>query len=117
MAEEIFRIIQEQSVGILEFRQRPDGDSLAMDVLMERISSELEKKQTGAWVLDLSLVDYLNSAGLGMLCNIRFKVRQAKGKLALCGLSPKLVELFRSCCLERLFLIVKSRSDALRAVR
>jgi hypothetical protein len=31
----------------------------------------------------------------------------------LCGLSPRLMELFKSCCLERLFVIVKTRRDAL----
>ena len=116
MAEEIFKIIQEESVGVLEFRRRPDGDALALDGLMEAIVAEVDRRGTAAWVLDLAQVDYLNSAGLGMLCNIRFKVRQNQGKLALCGLSPKLMELFKSCCLERLFLIVRTRGEAVKAV-
>jgi len=116
MAEEIFRIFQEQSAAILEFRLRPDGDALALDALMDTITAEVEKLATAAWVLDLTQVAYLNSAGLGLLCNIRFKVRQAKGKLAICGLSPRMLELFRSCCLEKLFLIVRTRQDAIKAL-
>jgi anti-anti-sigma factor len=116
MAEETFRIFQEQSVTIMEFRVRPDGDALALDSLMETITAEVEKRAMARWVLDLTEVAYLNSAGLGLLCNIRFKVKQAKGKLALCGLSPRMMELFRSCCLEKLFQIVKTRQDAVRAL-
>jgi anti-sigma B factor antagonist len=116
MAKEVFRILQEQSVGILEFRTRPDSDAMALDVLMESIVAEFESRNVTAWVLDLSAVGFLNSAGLGLLVNIRQKVRQSRGKLALCGLSTGLMELFRSCCLERLFTIEKTREDAVAAV-
>jgi anti-sigma B factor antagonist len=116
MAEEIFRILQERSVGIVEFRVRPDSDAMALDVLMETISIEFDNRKLTAWVLDLTQVRFLNSAGLGMLVNIRQKIRQSHGKLALCGLSNELMELFRSCCLERLFIIEKTRPAAVAAV-
>jgi len=116
MAEQVIRILEERSIGILEFRLRPDSDALALESLMETISAEMESRTLGAWVVDLTQVSFLNSAGLGLMVNIRQKVRQSKGRLALCGLSPRLIELFHSCCLERLFLIVKTRSEAMKAL-
>jgi anti-anti-sigma factor len=116
MAEELYRILQERSIWVLEFRFRPEMDALIFDTLMEEITAELDRAASGSWVLDLSSVNYLSSAGLGLLVNIRQKLRQSRGKLALCGLSPRLVELFRSCCLERLFLIVPTRAAALKAI-
>jgi anti-sigma B factor antagonist len=117
MAEELFQIQEVQSVSVLEFRFRPEMDALLFDTLMESITVRLDERAGRSWVVDLSQVSYLNSSGLGLLCNIRFKIRQGKGKLAICGMSPRLMELFRSCCLERLFVITNTRSEALAAVR
>jgi anti-anti-sigma factor len=116
MNEQVYRIVQESSVGVLEFRARPDSDSMAMDSMLETIAAELRALGVKGWVVDLTWIDYLNSAGLGLMCNIRFKAKDAQAKLALCGLSPRLMELFRSCCLERLFVISKTRQQALAAV-
>jgi anti-anti-sigma factor len=117
MPDQLFRILQEQSVSVVEFQLRPEVDVLLLDRVLEALAAELSAHSGGgAWVLDLAQVSYLNSAGLGMLVNIRFKVHQAGGKLALCGLSVKLLELFHSCCLERLFVIAKSRADAIALV-
>jgi anti-sigma B factor antagonist len=116
MAQELFEISEVQSVGVMELRVPPDMDPLAIDEMMESVVSALDNRATRAWVVDLTRVEYMNSSGLGMLCNIRNKVRKSKGKLALCGLSPQMVELFQSCCLERLFVIAKTRAEAISAV-
>jgi anti-anti-sigma factor len=116
MADDLFIILEEKSVRILEFRLRPEMDAMLFDSLMAAVAMALDQRAGGAWVVDLSKVDYLSSAGLGLLVNIRQKIRQGKGKLALCGLSPRLIELFRSCCLERLFLILKTRDQATKEV-
>ena len=115
MADQLYRILQEQNVSVVEFQLRPEVDVLLLDRVLEGVAAELATHPGGGvWVMDLTQVSYLNSAGLGMLVNIRFKVRQAGGKLALCGLSVKLMELFKSCCLERLFNIVKTRDEAMK---
>jgi anti-sigma B factor antagonist len=116
MADELFTIQQEKSARVLELRFRPEMDVLLMDTLLEAVVAELDRAGGGGWVLDLSNITYLNSAGLGLLVNIRQKVKQGRGKLAICGLSPRMMDLFKSCCLERLFLIVKTRAQALAEV-
>jgi anti-anti-sigma factor len=116
MSKDYYRILDERSVGVVELRLHQDMDAMLFDGLLDSLGGEVDRRAGGAWVLDLSEVGYLSSAGLGLLVNIRQKVRQSRGKLALCGLSPKLVELFRSCCLERLFVIVKTRTDAVAVV-
>ncbi|MGA2233600.1 MAG: STAS domain-containing protein [Tepidisphaeraceae bacterium] len=116
MADELFTIQQEKSARVVELRFRPEMDALLMDGLLDAVAVELDRAAGAGWVLDLSNVTYLNSAGLGMLVNIRQKVKQSRGKLAICGLSPRMMDLFKSCCLERLFLIVKTRSQALAEV-
>jgi anti-anti-sigma factor len=116
---ELFTISQDRSVFVVELLFPPDTDAMAYDTVIAAITVEMDRsggKTFNAWVVDLSRINYLNSAGLGLLVNIRQKVRSNKGKLAICGLSPRLVELFKSCCLERLFVIVKTRGQAVGEV-
>jgi anti-anti-sigma factor len=67
-------------------------------------------------VLDVSRVDYMGSSALGLMVNVRQRVAKSGGRLALCGLSPQLLRIFRTCCLERLFHISKTRAEAIEAV-
>jgi anti-sigma B factor antagonist len=117
MADDLFSIIEERSISVLELRLPQEMDALLMDSVIETVTSRIQLRGGGAWVLDLTQVKYLNSAGLGLLVNIRHKIRQSRGRLAVCGLSPAMSELFRSCCLEQLFQIVRTRQDAIAAVR
>jgi anti-anti-sigma factor len=53
---------------------------------------------------------------LGLFVNMREKIRAAGGVLVLCGMSAALTRIFKTCCLERLFTIAKSRADAMNLV-
>jgi anti-anti-sigma factor len=113
MSEPYLRIVEESSVNVVELSIPLEVDSMAIDRLIGSLVDALHASPNHAWVVDLSKAAYLNSAGLGLLVNVREKVRQAKGKLVLCAMSPQLLALFKSCCLERLFTIAKSRSEAI----
>ena len=67
-------------------------------------------------MVDLSQVGYMGSSMLGLFVNIRERIRQAGGTLVLCAMSPPLLRIFKTCCLERLFTIAKTRPDALALV-
>ena len=70
-----------------------------------------------ALVLDLARLAYAGSSVLGLLVNVRQKVKEAGGRLVLCGLSDRLLQIFRTCSLERLFLIRRSRDEAMERAR
>ena len=88
----------------------PDSiDPLEFDRLNDAILAVLDGGADKGWVLDLSHVTYMGSAMLGLMVNLRHRVKKAGGKLALCGLSQRLHEIFRTCCMERLFIIARTR--------
>ena len=66
MADELFRILQERSVRVLEFLIRPDMDVLIFDTLMEDITAELDQQAGGAWNIILSSVSYPVGCGVGV---------------------------------------------------
>jgi anti-anti-sigma factor len=57
----------------------------------------------------------MGSAMLGMLVNVRHQIKTSDGRLLLCGLSKPLMTIFKTCCMERLFTIVKDRQTAMAA--
>jgi anti-sigma B factor antagonist len=106
-----------QSVTVVELNL-PDGlDSTVFDRLNEDLLGVFDPQTNSRWILDLANVQYMGSAALGLMVNIRHRIRSTQGKLALCNLSPRLYQIFKTCCLERLFTISRSRDEAMRAVR
>ena len=113
MSSNRFQITREQATNVLQFVLPSTMDTMEIDGLIESVLNQLATKGEQRWVVDLSQVDYLGSSMLGLFVNVRERVRQAGGKLVLCGMSPQLLRIFKTCCLESLFTIAKSRADAL----
>src|SRR5690606_7434102 len=89
-------------------------DSVEFDRLNERLLAAVSKEPHRTWIFDLSQSSYLGSAVLGLLVNLWQRIRSAEGSLILCGLSPRLAEVFQATSLVRLFTIVRTREEALR---
>ena len=51
-----------------------------------------------------------------LMVNLRQRVKDAGGKLALCNMSSRLLRVFQTCSLERLFIIKSDREEAVKAV-
>jgi len=115
-----FRIDNEQSVNVLELNLPDQIDTAEFDTLNESLLDLVQKKSASSagegasWVIDLARVSYMGSAMLGMIVNLRQQIRSIGGELVLCGLSPRLLGIFRTCCMERLFTIVRTRADAMK---
>ena len=123
MAAALFKVSQVQSVSVVELDLPASPENADLDRLNESLLGALGiggapgSAAGGSWVIDLSNLDYAGSAVLGLLVNFRQRVRQAGGRLVLCGLSPRLEQIFRTCSLERLFRITHTRDEAVRAAR
>jgi len=66
--------------------------------------------------IDLSNLEYISSAGLRVLLLIARKVQQAHGRLALCGLSPGVRDVFSISGFDTIFTIKDDRRSAIAAV-
>jgi len=97
----------------MEFSLPASLDALEIDGVIESVLQKLSAAEHGRWIADLSQVQYLGSSMLGLFVNMRERIRQAGGTLVLCGMSQQLMRIFRTCCLERLFVIAHSRKEAM----
>jgi len=116
MSSQRFQVLQEYSVNVMQFVLPVSMDTMEIDTLIEEVLKSMDSKGAEPWVVDLSQVGYMGSSMLGLFVNVRERIRQGGGTLVLCGMSPQLLRIFKTCCLERLFTIAKSRADALALV-
>ncbi len=105
------------AVRLIVLRLPQALDSKDFDQLNATLRAELEASAGGPVVVDLAAVEYMGSSVLGLMVNARTRVKAAGGRLVLCGLSAWLVQTFRACSLEKLFVTAATRDDAVLAAR
>jgi stage II sporulation protein AA (anti-sigma F factor antagonist) len=115
---QLFRVHKDDTVGatVLELTLPDQLDDSDFDRLNEALLALIDDASPDR-IIDLSRVNYMGSAMLGMMVNLRQQVKNIKGRLVLCGMSQRLTDIFRTCCMERLFTIARTRTDALRIVK
>ena len=116
MAEDFFQVAQVGPASVVSLTLPESTDSNEFDRLNEDILVVFAERPDARWILDVTGLDYMGSSALGLLVNIRQRVIQGGGQLILCGLSPQLLRVFRTCCMERLFRIVKTQAEAVKAI-
>lgn len=86
-------------------------------------SPDFEKQIVGAiqddekrMVIDLGGVEYISSAGLRAVLIGAKQMNAGYGKLALCGLSDKIMEVFHMSGFDKILNILPTRADAIAAV-
>jgi anti-anti-sigma factor len=114
MNDELFTQTASGPVMIVALALPDMLDSAEFDRLNDSLLALVSDDAHRRWVIDLSASHYMGSAVLGLLVNIRQRVKAGQGRLVLCGLGPRLMEIFHATSLVRLFTIVRAREEALR---
>ena len=115
MSANLYKVSKAGTVNVIDLTLPQALDIEEFDRLNESILELVRGELEWQWVIDLSQLSYMGSAALGLLVNLRQQIKQSGGRLVLCGLSPQLMHIFKTCCMERLFRITKSRKDAIAA--
>ena len=114
---ELFRLLPTGSCHVVELLLPDALDPLDFDRLNDSLLTAIDANPSGTWVLDLTHTTYMGSAVLGLLVNLRQRIKASHGQLALCSLSAALLGVFHACSLQRLFTICKTRDEALQYLR
>jgi anti-anti-sigma factor len=114
--DQLFQVSADQSIQMMRFRLPAIMDTMEIDTLIEDVLKAVDVAADGRWVLDMTEVAYMGSSVLGMMVNLRERIRRGGGHLVICGLSPTLLKIFQTCCLERLFSIHKTQPEAVEFI-
>lgn len=111
----------------MEISRERDGDVVVARLVGRLDSSAAPEAEEGLLValggvpprvaIDMTGLSYISSAGLRVLLVLAKKVQQAKGKLALFGLTPNVREVFTVSGFDTIFSIAPDPAGALAAVR
>jgi anti-anti-sigma factor len=104
---------QQDSVRVLALSGRLDTET-AVDV--ELALQDLTGAGERNFLIDLSGIGYVSSAGLRVLLSLAKQLDGGKGSLRLCGLTPAVTQVFDVAGFSKLFAIYPDRNTALRSV-
>lgn len=82
-----------------------------MGTELYRLVDEMDRRKL---ILDFTKVQFLASAAVGVLINLRNKVNERKGKLVICGLRKPLMQVFEIMKLTKLFTFCPDDKAALK---
>jgi anti-anti-sigma factor len=117
MPHQHYKVSQEQGVHVMELTLPIVVDPAEFDKLNDAIGEATDTAGGERWVLDLRQVEYVGSALLGLLVNLRQRIKSEGGRLVLCGLSEHVNKALQTCSLHNLFTITQSRAEAVRSAK
>ena len=77
---------------------------------------ELVKAQKTKVLLDMSLVPYVDSAGLGVLVGCNSKLKNAGGEMRLAAVEARVLQLLKLAFLDSIFSVDATVADASKAL-
>lgn len=110
MAEDL-QIESVDGVVVARIGGRFDGKAVSS------MKDALKQLPTDAVALDMSAVNFIDSAALGLVVSLFRRVREAEGKFCLFGLQPPVMAIFELTRLHRTFDLYDDQAKALAALK
>jgi anti-sigma B factor antagonist len=96
---------------MLSIEQLPDGKVVVagrLDAAQAPTAQQFLDRMKGVIVLDCARLEYISSAGLGVLLKTQKRLMASAGRLRLVGLSKHLRDVFQYSGFDRIFEIVEA---------
>jgi len=105
--------MQIRDVAVVNFRNTSILDGNAVEDIRTELYSLIEDKAARKVVLDFTPVQFLSSMMLGVLLDLNKKSAAIKGRIVICGLRPKLFEVFKVMRLDKMMNFAPDEEAAL----
>lgn len=112
----LLRLEEVEGVLVVSFLESKIVTEENIQDMGDELYALVEKEGRTRLLLDFGNVQYLSSAALGRLINLKKKVAAASGQLRLFGVHPDLMEVFRITHLDTVFEIKPDRAKALEGM-
>lgn len=106
-------LVQRDGITVVSLLESKIVSEEAIQELGQQLYQLVESGGHRNLLLDFREVQYLSSAALGKLIQLKKKLGPVTGKLKLCSISPDLLEVFRITRLDTVFEIYKDQETAL----
>ncbi len=101
-----------ENVTFITFTDEKILEEIDINALQVSVMAVIEETETINLVLNFCNVKFLSSAVLGFLLRVSKKVYEKNGRLALCNITSKILEIFKITRLTEIFNIQKDTESA-----
>jgi len=104
-------------VTVVSFRERSILDGPAVEAIGKDLFALVDEQAQRKIILDFAEVRHLTSSMLGVLVTLHQKSQKIKGRVILCGLQPKLMEIFKVTRLDSLLQFAQDEAEAFKQLK
>ncbi len=108
--------LEQDTIVVTPVRNLGELDSELFTVDVEGISRLLEQQRARNVVIDFCRTEFFGSDAIYMFLKVYRRVRENRGRMAFCGVSPNEQEVLSMMALDALWPVFRSRDDAINFV-
>lgn len=109
-------ITGEGNVAVVAFKTASISNVEEIANVSRQIKEFIEQKQPPKVIVDFDGVRFFSSAVLGLLLDIRARVKTYDGGIVISAINPQLYRVFKITHLDRIFEFFPDKNDAIKAV-
>ncbi len=101
-------------VTVVNFRSSSILDGVAVEAIGKELYPLVDEQACRKIILDVGAVQFLSSSMIGVLILLHKKSQAIKGRVVICGLKPKLKDIFKVMRLDKVLDFADTEKDALQ---
>jgi anti-sigma B factor antagonist len=109
-------ITSKKNVAVVAFKTTSISNVEEIAAASKQIKEFIEEKHPKEVVVDFERVKFFSSAVLGLLLDIRAKLKTYDGEIMISAINPQLYRIFKITHLDKIFKFFQNKNDAIKAV-
>lgn len=110
----VVEITSEENAAVVVFKTAAISNVEEIADASKQIKEFIEEKQPKEVVVDFEHVKFFSSAVLGLLLDIRAKLKTYDGEVVISAINPQLYRVFKITHLDRIFKFFPDKANAVR---
>ena len=109
-------ITSKENVVIVTFKAASITNTTEIETISKQMSKFIEENHPDKIVVDFEGVKFFSSQVLGMLLNIRAKLKSNEGEIVVSAINPQLYRVFKITNLDKIFRFFPDKKSAVKAI-
>jgi anti-anti-sigma factor len=101
---------------VIAFKSASLSEPEAVAAVSRQINAFVEQSRPGRIIFDFGMVKFFSSQVLGLLLDIRAKLKEYEGEVLISGINPQLYRVFKITNLDKLFRFFTDKEAAVKAL-
>ena len=101
---------------VIAFKSTSLSEPEMVAAVSRQINAFVEQSRPGRIIFDFGMVKFFSSQVLGLLLDIRAKLKEYEGEVLISGINPQLYRVFKITNLDKLFRFFPDKEAAIKAI-